>query len=104
MPAFHLFDDEIHSLVLFFEAMSGRSQPLEAQPIEKSFVREEIAIPVEGNVHPWVKVYMAVLANLYFQLVAWHELYGTSEQAVTIGPKGSKSVTFTFKASAAAVD
>jgi hypothetical protein len=66
---------------------------------------------------------MAVLPNPYFQvtekdgkfdlknlppgtytLTAWHELYGTSEQTVTIGPKESKSVTFTFKAAAASGD
>jgi len=101
----------------------NESQPPGAAPIEKSFAREEIAIPVKCNVHPWMKAYMAVLPNPYFQvtdkdgkfdlkdlppgtytLSAWHELYGTSEQTVTIGPKESKSVTFTFKAAAAAGD
>jgi plastocyanin len=97
----------------------NESQPPGAAPIEKSFTREEIAIPVKCNVHPWMKAYMAVLPNPYFQvtdkdgkfdlknlppgtytLVAWHELYGTSEQTVTIGPKDTKAVTFTFKAAA----
>ncbi len=101
----------------------NESQPPGASPIDKTFAREEIAIPVKCNVHPWMKAYMAVLANPYFQvtekdgkfdlknlppgtytLVAWHELYGTSEQTVTIAAKESKSVTFTFKASAAAGD
>jgi hypothetical protein len=39
-----------------------------------------------------------------YTLVAWHELYGTSEQTVTIGAKESKSVNFTFNASAPAAD
>jgi plastocyanin len=101
----------------------NESQPPGATPIEKSFARQEIAIPVKCNVHPWMKAYMAVLPNPYFQvtakdgafdlknlppgtytLVAWHELYGTSEQTVTIGAKESKSVSFTFKASASAAD
>ncbi len=101
----------------------NESQPPGAAPIEKSFSREEIAIPVKCNVHPWMKAYLAVLPNPYFQvtdkdgkfdlknlppgtytLVAWQELYGTSEQTVTIGPKESKSVTFTFKSTAAAGD
>lgn len=101
----------------------NESQPPGAAPIEKSFAREEIAIPVKCNVHPWMKAYIAVLANPYFQvtdkdgkfdlknlppgtytLTAWHELYGTSEQTVTIGPKESKSVTFTFKPAAASGD
>jgi plastocyanin len=98
----------------------NESQPPGAGPIDKSFTREEIAIPVKCNVHPWMKAYMAVLGNPYFQvtgkdgafdlknlppgtytLVAWHELYGPSEQTVTVGPKETKAVTFTFKATAA---
>ncbi len=98
----------------------NESQPPGAAPIEKSFAREEIAIPVKCNVHPWMKAYMAVLPNPMFQvtakdgafdlkglppgtytLTAWHELYGTSDQTVTIGPKETKTVTFTFKAAAA---
>jgi hypothetical protein len=68
-----------------------------------------------------MKAYIAVFANPYFEVTgkngsfdiknvppgtytvtAWHERYGTSEQTVTIGPKESKAVTFTFKATAAA--
>jgi plastocyanin len=102
----------------------NESQPPGAAAIEKSFTREEVAIPVKCNVHPWMKAYMAVLPNPYFQvtdkdgkfdlknlppgtytLVAWQELYGSSEpQSVTIGPKETKNVTFTFKAAAAAGD
>jgi plastocyanin len=102
----------------------NESQPPGAAPIEKSFSREEIAIPVKCNVHPWMKAYMAVLPNPYFQvtdkdgkfdlknlppgtytIVAWHELYKVSDpQTVTIGPKETKNVTFTFKPTAAAGD
>jgi len=98
----------------------NESQPPGAAPIVKSFTREEVAIPVKCNVHPWMKAYMAVMPNPYFQvtdkdgkfdlknlppgtysLVAWHELYGASDpQTITIGPKESKAVTFTFKAAA----
>jgi plastocyanin len=101
----------------------NESQPPGAAPIEKNFAREEVAIPVKCNVHPWMKAYMAVLPNPYFQvtekdgkfdlknlppgtytLVAWHELYGPSEQTVTVGSKETKNVTFTFKPAAAAGD
>jgi len=70
-----------------------------------------------------MKAYMAVLSNPFFQvtdkdgkfdlkglppgtytIVAWHELYKTDPQTITIGPKESKSVTFTFKAAAPAGD
>ena len=101
----------------------NESQPPGAAPIDKSFAREEVAVPVKCNVHPWMKAYMAVIGNPYFQvtekdgkfdlknlppgtytLVAWHELYGPSEQTVTVGPKETKAVTFTFKATAPAAD
>jgi plastocyanin len=97
----------------------NKSQPPGASPIEDSFARSEVAIPVKCNVHPWMKAYIAVLKNPYFfvtgkdgkfdlknlppgtyTLEAWHEKYGTSDQTVTIGPKESKSVTFVFKAPA----
>jgi plastocyanin len=101
----------------------NESQPPGAAPIDKSFAREEVAIPVKCNVHPWMKAYIGVLSNPYFQvtdqdgkfdlknlppgtytLEAWQELYGTSDQTVTIGPKETKTVSFTFKATGAAGD
>ena len=95
----------------------NQSQPPGAAPIVQSFAREEVAIPVKCNVHPWMKAYIAVLNNPYFQVtgkdgsfdlknvppgtykvVAWQELYGMQEQSVTIGPKESKNIRFTFNA------
>ena len=95
----------------------NKSQPPGASPIEDTFARMEVAIPVKCNVHPWMKSYIGVFKNPYFQvtgktgafdlknlppgtytLEAWHEKYGTSDQTVTIGPKETKTVTFVFKA------
>jgi plastocyanin len=95
----------------------NQSQPPDAPAIMQSFAREEVAIPVKCNIHPWMKAYIAVLNNPYFQvtgedgsfdlkdippgtymLIAWHELYGRTEQNITLGPKESKVVTFTFDA------
>jgi Polysaccharide lyase family 4, domain II len=97
----------------------NESQPPGAAPITQSFAREEIAVPVKCNVHPWMKSYIAVLGSPYFQvtgkdgafelknvppgtytLTAWHELYKVSEQSVTVGPKEAKTVALTFKATA----
>lgn len=97
----------------------NKSQPPSADPIMDTFAREEIAIPVKCNVHPWMKSYIGVFKNPYFSvtaksgsfdlknlppgsytLVAWHEKYGKQTQQVTIGPKESKTVNFVFKASA----
>ena len=98
----------------------NESQPPGSQPINQSFAREEIAVPVKCNVHPWMKAYIGVIGTPYFQVTgkdgsfalknvppgtytveAWHESLGTQEQMVTIGPKESKAVTLTFKAAAA---
>jgi hypothetical protein len=34
--------------------------------MEESFAREEIAIPVKCNVHPWMRAYIAVFKHPYF--------------------------------------
>jgi len=83
--------------------------------INQQFAREEVAIRVKCNVHPWMKLYVAVLRHPYFQvtgkdgsfalknvppgkytLVAWHELYGTKEQEITISAKQEQNVNLTF--------
>ncbi len=43
------------------------SQPPGAAPIDNSFARPEVAIPVKCNVHPWMKSYIAVFNNPYFR-------------------------------------
>ena len=88
-------------------------------PLEQTFPREEIMIPVKCNVHPWMKSYIGVVEHPFFAvskedgtfeikglppgdytIEAWHEKLGTSTQKVTVGPKETKSVDFTFKAAA----
>jgi plastocyanin/predicted small lipoprotein YifL len=97
----------------------NKSQPPGADPIDETFARPELAIPVKCNVHPWMKSYIFVFKNPYYAITskdgtfelknlppgtytieAWHEKYGTADQTVTIGAKESKPVTFTFKAAA----
>jgi plastocyanin len=95
----------------------NKSQPPGAPPIDDSFARAELAIPVKCNVHPWMKSYIFVFKNPYYAVTtkdgkfelnglppgtytieAWQEKYGVVDQTVTIGPKESKTVAFTFKA------
>jgi len=97
----------------------NKSQPPGADPIDETFARPELAIPVKCNVHPWMKSYIFVFKNPYYAITskdgtfelknlppgtytieAWHEKYGTTDQTVTIGAKESKPITLTFKAAA----
>jgi plastocyanin len=94
----------------------NKAEPAGAS-MEESFPREEIAIPVKCNVHPWMKSYIAVFKHPYFAVTskdgsfqlpnlppgeytveAWHEKLGTMTQKITIAAGESKTVDFTFKA------
>ena len=85
-------------------------------PLEQTFAREEIAIPVKCNVHPWMKGYIAVFKHPYFvvsdksggfvlkdlppgsyTITAWQEKLGTLTQKITVGAGESKTLDFTFK-------
>jgi plastocyanin len=95
----------------------NRSQPPGSAPLEESFGREEISIPVKCNIHPWMKSYIAVFKHPYFAVTdksgsftlqglppgeytvqAWQEKYGTVTQTITVGAHETKNVNFVFKA------
>jgi len=85
--------------------------------MEEAFAREEVAIPVKCNVHPWMRGYIAVFKHPYFAVTgkdgafdlsnlppgtytikAWHEKLGTATQTVTIAANETKEISFVFKA------
>ena len=98
----------------------NESQPPQAAPLEKSFAREEIMLPVKCNQHPWMKMYINVVKSPFYAVtgpdgkyeikglppgdytIAFvHEKLGEQDQKVTIAPKEAKTVDQTFKASGA---
>jgi hypothetical protein len=85
-------------------------------PLELSFAREEIAIPVKCNVHPWMRGYIAVFKHPFFAvtgkdgsfelknlppgtytITAWHGKLGTQSQKVTVSAGQSQTLDFAFK-------
>jgi hypothetical protein len=84
--------------------------------VDAKFAREEIAIPLKCNVHPWMRSYIAVLKHPFFAVTdkeghfelknlppgsytiqAWHEKLGTSTQKITVGSGDTKELEFVFK-------
>src|SRR5512146_2737532 len=94
----------------------NESQPPKAAPIEKTFTREEIMLPVKCNQHPWMKMYLNVVKHPFFAVTAKdgkyelkglppgdytlafvHEKLGEQTQKVTVAAKDSKTVDTSFK-------
>ena len=95
----------------------NETQSVGGAPIEHVFSVPEVALALKCNIHPWMRVYVAVFSHPYFAvtardgsytlknvppgtytLTAWQEHYGTVEQTVTIAPKGQQTATLSFKA------
>jgi len=102
----------------------NQTQPNGAPPIEKTFARAEVLIPVKCNQHPWMKAYIGVLKHPFFAVsaedgtftiagvpagtytvAAWHEggAAGTEKtMQVTVPANGSGKADFAFGGAAAA--
>lgn len=94
---------------------SNLSQSDHAQPAETSFPKPELMIPVQCNVHPWMKMYLHVsphpffavsaadgsftIANLpagTYTIAALHEKFGEQTRQVTVKNGESVPLEFTF--------
>jgi plastocyanin len=94
----------------------NNGQPIQGMKMTHTFTAKEVMVPFKCDVHGWMNAHVGVMDHPYFAttdkdgkfdlkslppgtytIEAWHERLGTQEQKVTIGPKESKEVTFTFK-------
>ena len=67
----------------------NQTQQNGAPPIEKTFARSEILIPVKCNQHPWMKAYIGVMK---------HPFYAVSAEDGTYSLKGVPAGTYTVVA------
>jgi hypothetical protein len=93
------------------------SQSPKGEPIEQSFTKPELMIPVKCNQHPWMKMYLNVSPHPFFAvtgkdgkfeikglppgeytIAAVHERMGEKTQKVTVGQKETKTTSFGFTA------
>ncbi|HKD09037.1 MAG TPA: carboxypeptidase regulatory-like domain-containing protein [Bryobacteraceae bacterium] len=94
----------------------NHSQGQGDEPLARKFTKPEIMIRVKCNIHSWMRAYIGVVENPYYAvsgdagtfeianlppgdytLEAVHEVYGTQDQKVTVGPSGKVTADFTFK-------
>ncbi|MFQ5888835.1 MAG: carboxypeptidase regulatory-like domain-containing protein [Gemmatimonadota bacterium] len=97
------------------------SQPREGMETTKKFAFPEIMVPVKCDVHGWMEAYIGVTEHPFhsvsgsngsftldglppgdYVVEAWHELYGTLTQNVTVGAQETKEISFTFRSDMAA--
>ena len=97
----------------------NQTQANGAAPIEKTFTRHEVLIPVKCDQHPWMKSYVAVVKHPFFAVsaadgtfvikglppgkytvAAWHEKGGPNgtekTMEVTVAANGTAKADFAF--------
>jgi len=94
----------------------NESQAPQSAPLEKTFAREEILLPVKCNQHPWMRMFISVVKNPFFAvsgpdgkyeikglppgdytLAFVQEKLGEQDVKVTLAAKDSKTVDMAFK-------
>lgn len=92
------------------------AMPNKDQRETKIFTRQEMFLQTKCSVHPWMNAYVAVVDHPFisitnekgefsiknlpegrYTLEAWHEVFGTQKQEVTVTAQGMSPVSFKFK-------
>jgi plastocyanin len=98
----------------------NNGQPIQGMKMTHTFDKPEVMVPFKCDVHGWMNAYVGVVSHPYFAVTdkdgkfdlpnlppgtytieAWHEKGGAQTASVTIGPKETKEISFTFKAAGA---
>lgn len=93
----------------------NESEPPRAETRNKQFMDQEVLIPITCSVHPWMRSYVGVVAHPFFavtgedgsfslkgvppgtyQLEAVHERFGRKQMSVTVAPRQSAVVDFSY--------
>jgi plastocyanin len=94
----------------------NRGQNLQGIKHTHTFTTAEVMVPFKCDVHRWMSAFVGVVEHPFYAvsgadgafelkglppgtytIEAWHEKLGTQTQSVTIGPKETKSISFSFK-------
>jgi plastocyanin len=94
----------------------NRGQALKGLKHTHVFTTAEVMVPFKCDVHNWMNAWVGVLDHPFYAvsgpggafeirnlppgsytIEAWHEKLGSQTQTVTVGPKETKELSFTFK-------
>jgi hypothetical protein len=111
---------DVHAM-LRNNARWNTSQLPGSPPFQFKFEKSEFAVLVGCMIHPWMRAYLFVFNQPYFAVTArdglfalknlppatytieaWHEGNQPIDQTVVLGPKETKSISFTFRYSSGA--
>jgi plastocyanin len=119
--AIHNSDAVLHNIKVVPKKNRGFniSQPTKGMTTNKTFTTEELAIPVQCNVHSWMHADLSVFSHPFFavsgadgsftikglppgkyEIEAWHEKLGTKTLTVTVPAAASAAANFSFSAAA----
>ncbi len=104
----------VHALPAINEEFS-RGEPEQGTKVTHRFSSPEVMVKLKCDLHPWMNAYIGVLNHPFFSVTgsdgsftlsrlpagdyvieAWHELYGTQAQTVTVRDGETKEIEFEF--------
>jgi plastocyanin len=111
-------DDTLHNIhaLPMNNREFNRGQAVKGLRQTHVFTTAEVMVPFKCDVHRWMNAWVGVLDHPFYSvsgqggafdiqklppgtytIEAWHEKLGTQTQMVTVGPKETKEISFTFK-------